>query len=368
MRHTEFWARMEAPSAPAYARAWATQSVLAELERPHRRRRRSTPACRPRRSGPPSGGPSSCRRSTDDRIASEPISRRCSATPCACWSSAQAVGAIGITIGIATASLLARDISGSDTQAGLAQTCQVLGAAVASFLLARLMSRRGRRVGPGDRLPPRRRRQRARGRRPASSSRWRCCSSAPRCSARRPQPTTARGTPPPTSPPERRGPARCRPSSGRPTIGAVAGPNLTGLAGWAARPAGLPALTGPFAVGTVGMLAAGVVVIVVCCGPTRCCSRARQPASRGRRRPARRGAARVDVVRERPVLAGGVLGLAGAHAAMVAVMVMTPLHMEHGGAELRDHRRGDQRARARHVRLRAPSSAAPPTGSAGRRC
>ena len=51
----------------------------------------------------------------------------------------QAVGAVGITIGIATASLLARDLSGSEKQAGLAQTCQVLGAAVASYLLARLM-------------------------------------------------------------------------------------------------------------------------------------------------------------------------------------------------------------------------------------
>src|SRR6187431_636163 len=60
---------------------------------------------------------------------------------------AQAVGAIGITIGIATASLLARDISGSDSQAGLAQTFQVLGAAVAAYLLARLMSARGRRFG-----------------------------------------------------------------------------------------------------------------------------------------------------------------------------------------------------------------------------
>jgi hypothetical protein len=56
----------------------------------------------------------------------------------------QAIGALGMTIGFATASLLARDISGSDTQSGLVQTCQVLGAAVASYLLARLMSRRGR--------------------------------------------------------------------------------------------------------------------------------------------------------------------------------------------------------------------------------
>src|SRR6476659_5898283 len=60
---------------------------------------------------------------------------------------AQVVGAVGITIGIATASLLARDLSGSEELAGLSQTFQVLGAAVWAFLLARLMSRRGRRAG-----------------------------------------------------------------------------------------------------------------------------------------------------------------------------------------------------------------------------
>ena len=37
---------------------------------------------------------------------------------------AQAVGALGITIGIATASLLARDLSGSESLAGLAQTAR----------------------------------------------------------------------------------------------------------------------------------------------------------------------------------------------------------------------------------------------------
>jgi MFS family permease len=42
----------------------------------------------------------------------------------------------------------------------------------------------------------------------------------------------------------------------------------------------------------------------------------------------------VAATRERPVLAFAVLGMACAHAAMVAVMIMTPLHMEHGHAEL----------------------------------
>ena len=54
---------------------------------------------------------------------------------------AQAVGAVGVTIGVATASLLARDISGSETLAGLAQTFQVLGTAAAAYVLARVMRR-----------------------------------------------------------------------------------------------------------------------------------------------------------------------------------------------------------------------------------
>jgi hypothetical protein len=31
MRHTEFWARLEAALGQAYARAWASQFVMAEL-------------------------------------------------------------------------------------------------------------------------------------------------------------------------------------------------------------------------------------------------------------------------------------------------------------------------------------------------
>jgi len=60
---------------------------------------------------------------------------------------AQSLGGIGITIGIAVAAILAEDLSGSESLAGLAQTSQVLGTALASFLLAHLMGRRGRRPG-----------------------------------------------------------------------------------------------------------------------------------------------------------------------------------------------------------------------------
>ena len=85
----------------------------------------------------------SSRAATEQEVSLAAVQRRTIRTLVA----SQAVGAIGITIGIATASLLARDISGSESQAGLAQTFQVLGAAIAAYLLARLMSGRGRRVG-----------------------------------------------------------------------------------------------------------------------------------------------------------------------------------------------------------------------------
>jgi MFS family permease len=243
----------------------------------------------------------------------------------------QAVGASGITIGIATASLLARDISGSEAESGLAQTFQVLGAAVTSFLLARLMSRRGRRVGlvTGYLLG-------AGGAALAvlagvvgsmtlllvgavllgattaanSGSRYAATDLAPEAGRARALSTVVWAT----------------------TIGAVAGPNLTGAAGWVADTLGLPELTGPFAVGTVGMLAAALVVGVFL-RPDPLLT-ARRAADVPLVAHTSWGTA-FAVVRRRPVLLASVVVLAGAHAAMIGVMVMTPLHMEHGGAELR---------------------------------
>ena len=246
---------------------------------------------------------------------------------------AQAIGAVGITIGIATASLLARDISGSESLAGLAQTFQVLGAAVASYLLARLMSRRGRRRGLvtgyllgavgavlavaagvvgsmvlllvgavllGSTTAAN------------SSARYAATDLAEDAHKGRALSTVVWAT----------------------TIGAVAGPNLSGPAGALAGWLGIPELTGPFARGSRGMLGAAVVVgLFLRPDPLLL---AREAA--GVPEPPASGTAwmrAVAAVRERPVLAFAVLGMACAHAAMVAVMVMTPLHMERGHAELR---------------------------------
>lgn len=59
----------------------------------------------------------------------------------------QVLGGVGMASGIAVGALLAEQLTGSSTYAGLGTTSQVLGAALISIPMARLMARRGRRVG-----------------------------------------------------------------------------------------------------------------------------------------------------------------------------------------------------------------------------
>lgn len=246
---------------------------------------------------------------------------------------AQAVGAIGITIGIATASLLARDISGSESQAGLAQTFQVLGAAVASYLLARVMARRGRRIGLAagyligaagavlavvagvlDSMVVLLLGAVLLGATTAANSgaRYAATDLAEDAHKGRALSVVVWAT----------------------TIGAVAGPNLTGPAGSLADAIGIPELTGPFALGSIGMLAAALVVWALLRPDPLLL--AREAAGAVPETPGGTAWSRaVAAARERPVLAFAVLAMACAHAAMVGVMVMSPLHMEHGHAELR---------------------------------
>ena len=246
---------------------------------------------------------------------------------------AQVVGAMGITIGIATASLLARDLSGSDKLAGLAQTAQVLGTAVAAFLLARLMSRRGRRVGlvtgyllgaVGALLAV------AAG---VAGSMTLLLLGAVLLGATSAANSGARYAATDLALAEHR--ARSLSTVvWATTIGAVAGPNLTGPAGALARTLGIPELTGPFAIGAVGMVVAAAVVTLFLRPDPLLLARAAAGVSAAPPTGTSWGRA-VQAVRERPILGYAVVGLATAHAVMIAVMVMTPLHMEHGGAALR---------------------------------
>jgi MFS family permease len=245
----------------------------------------------------------------------------------------QALGAVGITIGIATASLLAKDISGSEKMAGLAQTFQVLGTAVASYALARVMAVRGRRVGmvAGFLLG-------ALGALVVVLAGVLDSMTVLLVGALLLGSTTAanlgaRYAATDLAPADTRGRSLAIVVWAT-TIGAVAGPNLTGLAQHVADALGIPTLTGPFALGSIGMLLAALVVwLFLRPDPLFV---AREHAGAAPAGPKGTSWARViAAVRERPVLAAATAGLGTAHAVMVAVMVMTPLHMEHGGAELR---------------------------------
>lgn len=246
----------------------------------------------------------------------------------------QAVGALGITIGIATASLLARDLSGSETMSGLAQTSQVLGAAVISYLLAPLMQARGRRTGlvtgyliggsggllmvlagvigsmalllVGAVML-------GAGTSANSAARYAATDLATDATRGRSLSLVVWAT----------------------TIGAVLGPNLTGPAGGFADLVGIPELTGPFAFGAMGMLLAALVVGVLLRPDPLKVLQAHEARGVGFVTPTGTALGRAwRAVRGRPVLAHAMIGLALAHATMVGVMVMTPLHMEHGGSGL----------------------------------
>jgi len=246
----------------------------------------------------------------------------------------QAVGAVGVTIGVATASLLARDISGSETMAGLAQTFQVLGTAAAAYSLARVMRRRGRRVGlvlgylagaTGAVLAV------VAG---VVDSMAVLLLGAVLLGATTAVNNGSRYAATDLATDEHRARALSVVVWAT-TLGAVAGPNLTGVGASVARSIGVPELTGGFAIGAVVLvLAAGWVWWRLRPDPLLLAQR-EAGATPDRDEPRGRSWRRfVVVVRDVPAVGAAVVAMACAHAAMVTVMIMTPLHMEHGGAHL----------------------------------
>jgi MFS family permease len=245
----------------------------------------------------------------------------------------QALGGLGMSIGIAVAALLAEQVSGSEKLAGLAQTMQVLGAAVAAFLLAHLMGRRGRRVGLSTGYAV-----------GAGGAALMVVAgvvgSFPLLlvGATLLGSTTAANNQSRYAATDLALPAKRARSLSlvvwATTIGAVLGPNLTGFAGRAGHALGLPTLTGPFLFGVVGMLLAGVVMTVFLRPDPLLVAREAALGRGEAARPRTSWARVVEVARTRPGVAAGVAALASAHAVMVSVMVMTPLHMHHGGATL----------------------------------
>ncbi|HEU4330446.1 MAG TPA: MFS transporter [Lapillicoccus sp.] len=246
----------------------------------------------------------------------------------------QAIGGIGLSAAIAVGALLAREITGSDGLAGLAQTAQTLGAALVAAGLAAYMSRHGRRPGltlgylggaVGGALclvsgvvgwfPLLLLGMVMLGAVTATNlqSRYAATDLAVPAHRGRDLSTVVWAT----------------------TIGAVLGPNLSGpgavLAGWLH----IPEKTGPFIFTIVALLAAaGVMVTRLRPDPLLL---ARSVGAHDDPEPEAESVAHDrpwPIILHTPLVLAAAVGMALSHAVMVSVMVMTPIHMDHGGASL----------------------------------
>lgn len=246
---------------------------------------------------------------------------------------AQVLGGLGVGSGIAVGSLLVEELSGSAMLAGLALTASVLGGALAAVPLARLSAIRGRRWGVGMGY--------AAG---AVGSALIVVAAGGggvilalvgmtlfgSASAANLQ---ARFAATDLAIVDHR--ARALSTVVWATkLGAVVGPNLVEPAGRSMAALGLPPLGGPFFWSVVAFLAATVVLLTALRPDpllhARTLRTADEPADAN---TSLRDAFRV-VVHARLALLG-LTTVVTAHTVMVAVMVMTPVHMSHGGASLR---------------------------------
>lgn len=249
-------------------------------------------------------------------------------------SISQVIGGVGQAIGIAVGSLLAAQISGTAAVAGLASTSSVLGAAVLAVPVARVMVASGRRPGlalgyvlalTGASL--------------VVAASWAGSLAVMLVGMFLFGGATtagfqARFAATDLAVPERRARALSLVVWAT-TIGAVLGPNLTEPSGALAAALGLDRLSGPFLISAVLFGVAAVFVVARLRPDPLLLARARDsdPAAV---EPARSVSVRRSLTAVLAIPDGrlGLLAVVVAHAVMVAVMVLTPIHLEHGGATL----------------------------------
>lgn len=247
----------------------------------------------------------------------------------------QMLGGVGLSAGVAVGALLAEQVSGSPRWAGLGGTFQVLGAALLAIPMARVMAARGRRpglllgygvaalgavglvtAGVVGSFPLLLVSSLLFGGATASNSQSRYAAADLALPARRARDLSI--------------------VVWATTVGSVLGPNLVGPSRPVADLLGLPRLTGPFVFSLVGLLLA-IAVVAVRLRP--------DPLVESRRRALDDGddagePTHGSVLRGLRVALGspaarlGMLTLALGHGVMVSVMVMTPLHMAHGHADI----------------------------------
>ena len=251
-------------------------------------------------------------------------------------AAAQVLGGVGVASGIAVNGILAQDLSGSTSLSGLAQTMGVGGAAALAVPLARLAVRAGRRpaLATGYAIG-------------ALGALLSLLAGAVRSfpllllgaalfgggSAAGLQ---ARYAAIDGVPPARRGRALSLVVWAT-TIGAVAGPNLSGPGATVGTALHLPPLVGPFVFALAGYLLAALGIwVLLRPDPLAAALAARAVPAGALPEASHRGSTRraLAVAVRSPDALLGLVAVGIAHAVMVAVMVMTPVHMHDGGAVL----------------------------------
>ncbi|MFD1861117.1 MFS transporter [Aeromicrobium camelliae] len=237
----------------------------------------------------------------------------------------QVIGGIGNGAGLAIGALLIEDISGSEGWAGLATVALTLGAALFTVPLSTLAARRGRR--------------------PALTAGWWLGALGAGCAVAAASLTslplalaglllfgasTAANLQSRFAAADRAEPARIGRSISivvwSTTVGAVTGPNLTGPGAAVADRVGIPQLAGPMLFSVLAFALAGLVTWLFL--------RPDPLIGTGRRADgSSHGAVRRALPHVRGRAAVAVFAVASSHAVMVAVMALTPVHMQgHGSA------------------------------------
>jgi len=240
-------------------------------------------------------------------------------------ASAQVVNGIGVSSTIAAGSLLVNSMAHNDSIAGLAQTMLVLGAAFMAIPLARLTAAGGRRrallsgyviavagalivviAGSQRWLIPTLAGILLLGAASASSyqARFAAIDLATPATKSRDLSLVVWGS----------------------TIGSVAGPNLLAPAGHLASSLSLPKLTGPYLIAATA-IAISVAIVALFLRPDPYLVAREHSGVASTFRPALRATLRH--ITQRPDALLGAMAISFGHLAMIAVMVMTPVHMKH---------------------------------------
>ncbi|WP_245585489.1 MFS transporter [Pseudonocardia asaccharolytica] len=246
-------------------------------------------------------------------------------------SLSQVLGGVGVATAIAISSLTASRLSGSEAVGGAAQTMVVLGAAASALVTARVATRGGRRPaitvayagsalgGAGAIVAV------------TIGNAAALLAALVLVGAATAAGLAARFAATDLAAPERRARALAMVVWAT-TVGAVAGPNLAGPTQDVAQRLGWEPSTGPFVLCTgVFALAAGISWLGLRPDPLLL---ARARADDGAARAVVSGAQVRAALRASPAAVLGLVGVALGHLVMVAIMSMTPVHMDHGGASL----------------------------------